>query len=191
MFKKFSKNFNGFILKQYKQRVRQKFNNSLNYFLEVSRQILKKSKYCFVITNGENEWPSARMVQPIIEFDTFVVWLGTNPSLRKVKEIQQNPYVTLAFGKDNENANLIIYGKATIENSVRDRIRHWIGSWLLFFPSGPKGEDFVSIRVEPLEMELMSFKKFVVPEPFGLKPIRLKKVNGEWEVVNMQKQQFL
>lgn len=185
MVKNLSKKLNSLILTKYKQRVRKKFNGSLNYCLEVSRKIIKKSKYCFLITNGEKEWPSARMVQPIMEQDTFVLWLGTNPSLRKVKEIENNPYVTLAFGKEKENANLIIHGKATIENSVRDRVKHWIGSWLLFFPSGPKGDDFISIRIEPLEMELMSFKTYIVPEPFGLKPIKLKNNDGNWKITNL------
>jgi hypothetical protein len=61
-------------------------------------------------------------------------------------------------------------------------IRHWIGSWLLFFPGDPKGNDFVSIRVEVTEIELMNFKKKVVAEPFGLKPVRIIKNNNTWDV---------
>lgn len=169
----------------YKQHVQRKFDSSIEHCLYTVRTMLRKSKYCFLITNSERNWPSARMVQPIIELDTFVIWFGTNPRLRKVKEIQENPYVTIAFGQESGNANLIIYGKAIIENNVRERIKHWISSWILFFPSGPRGEDFVSIRVEPLEMELMNFKKHIVPEPFGLKPIKLVNNNGEWEIINM------
>lgn len=181
MLNRISKKF----LKLYKQRVQKKFNPSLDYSLKTIREMLKKSKYCFLISNSEGNWPSARMVQPIIELDSFVIWIGTNPNLRKVKEIQKNPFVTITFGKENEDANLIIHGKATIENDKRTKVKHWIGSWLLFFSNGPSGEDFVSIRVEPLEMELMNFKKYLVPEPFGLKPIKLKINNGEWEIYNL------
>ncbi|MFA6979307.1 MAG: pyridoxamine 5'-phosphate oxidase family protein [Ignavibacteriaceae bacterium] len=173
-------------LEYYKKRVQKYFNSSLAHSLDTARKMLKNSKYCFLISSSERNWPSARMVQPIIELDTFVIWFGTNPTLRKIKEIQENPYVTIAFGKESENANLIIYGKATIETNIRERVKHWIGSWLLFFPSGPRGEDFVSIRVEPIEMELMNFKKYIVPEPFGLKPIKLKNCNGEWRITNME-----
>ena len=122
------------------------------------------------------------MVQPIIDFDTFIIWLGTNPTLRKIKEIEKNPNVTLAFGNDRENANLIIYGKASIVREVQERRKRWIGSWLLFFPSGPRGDDFVLIRVEPSEMELMNFKKNIVPEPFGLKPIKIIKHTDSWKI---------
>ncbi len=185
MFNKIRKNTGRIFLKYYKQRLQKNLNSSLSHSLDTARTILKKTKYCFLITNSQRNWPSARMVQPIIELDTFVVWFGTNPKLRKIKEIQENPFVTIAFGKDRENSNLIIYGKATIINDVRERVKHWIGSWLLFFPSGPRGQDFVSIRVEPLEIELMNFKKYIVPEPFGLKPIKLENNNGVWKISNM------
>ena len=185
MFDRISKKLGKAFLKNYKQRVQKKFNPSLGYCLDTIREMLKTSKYCFLISHSENNWPSARMVQPIVELDTLVIWFGTNPNLRKIKEIQQNPYVTIAFGKESKNANLIIHGKATIENNIRSKAKHWIGSWLLFFPNGPRGDDFVSIRVEPLEMELMNFKKYIVPEPFGLKPIKLKNSGGVWEIYNM------
>jgi general stress protein 26 len=182
MFNKIRKKTGRIFLNYYKQRLQKKYNSSLIYSLDTVRCMLKKSKYCFLITNSQRKWPSARLVQPIIELDTLVVWFGTNPSLRKIKEIEENPFVTIAFGKDSENANLIIYGKATIVNEVRERAKHWISSWLLFFPSGPRGKDFVSIRVDPLEIELMNFKKYIVPEPFGLNPIKLVLNNSQWEM---------
>lgn len=171
-------------LNKYKSRIQKNSNISLEHCLKVAKEMINKSKYCFLITNGEGNWSSARMVQPIVELDTFAVWFGTNPSLRKIKEINVNPYVTIAFGQESANANLIIYGKASIENGIREKVKHWIGSWLLFFPGGPRGKDFVLIRVEPMEMEIMNFKRFIVTEPFGLKPIKLKNNNGLWEIAN-------
>jgi len=182
MIKKLRKTIGRRILAIYKKSKQKSFNPSLNHCLNTARSMLKKSKYCFLITNSNKQWPSARMVQPIIDFDTFVIWLGTNPTLRKIKEIEKNPNVTLAFGNDRENANLIIYGKASIIQEVQEKRKHWIGSWLLFFPSGPRGDDFVLIRIEPSEMELMNFKKSVVPEPFGLKPIKIANDGEIWQV---------
>lgn len=123
------------------------------------------------------------MVEPIIEEQSFVIWLGTNPELRKVREIRKNPYVTVAFGSERDNANLIIYGKAKIKKDTKERVKHWVSSWLLFFPKGPRGDDFVSIRIEPERMEVMNFKDYIVPEPFGLKPVKLEKRNGQWEIL--------
>ncbi len=182
MLKKLKKTFGRKILKIYKHRKQKSFNPSLDNCLKTVRGMLKKSKYCFLITNGDRQWPSARMVQPKIDFDTLEIWFGTSPTLRKIKEIEKNPNVTIAFGDDSEAANLIIHGKANIVSDVQERRKHWIGSWLLFFPNGPKGDDFVSIQVEPSEMELMNFKKNLVPEPFGLNPIKMIKRNGTWLV---------
>ena len=182
MLNKFRKTLGRSILNAYKRRKQEAFDPSLDHCLDTTRAMLKKSKYCFLVSNSNIPWPSARMVEPIIDFDTFSIWLGTNPTLRKIREIEENPHVTLAFGSDQENANLIIYGKADIIRDVQERKKHWISSWYLFFPSGPKGDDFVSIRIEPSEMELMNFKKSIVPEPFGLKPIKLIRDNGKWQV---------
>jgi general stress protein 26 len=185
MFNKLKRHLGKSFIKKYKLRVQKNSNTSLDHCLKVAREMISKSKYCFLITHGEGNWPSARMVQPIVEPETFIIWLGTNPTLRKVREIKENPYVTVAFGQERENANLIIYGKASQENNIRAKVKHWIGSWILFFPRGPRGEDFVSIRVEPLEMEIMNFKKYIVTEPFGLKPIKLKIDNDSWKITNM------
>lgn len=181
--KNLSENLKTKLINSYVRSKQRSFNSSLTHCLETARSMLKKSRYCVLITNNDAHCPSARTVQPICDLDTFVIWMGTNPSLRKIKEIQKNPYVTLSFSNDKEDANLIVYGKAVIERDVKEKSKHWIGSWLMFFPNGPSADDFVSIRVEPIEMELMNFKRNVVPpEPFGLKPVRILKSAGGWQI---------
>ena len=184
MLKKLKKTVGTKILETYKHRIQKAFDPSVDNCLHTIRSMLKRSKYCFMISHSKRNWPSARMVQPIVDFDTLNIWLGTNPNLRKVREIENNSHVTLAFGNDRDNANLIIYGQATIVADIKERVNHWIGSWIMFFPSGPKGNDFISIRIEPLEIELMNFKHNIVDEPFGLKPVKLRKINGEWQIRN-------
>ncbi len=166
----------------YKSHKQKSFDPSLDHCLKSVRAMLQKSKYCFLITNSDRPWPSARLVQPIPELDSFVIWLGTHPALRKVQEIEKNQNVAVAFGSNYENANLIIYGTAHIVRDVQIKRKHWIGSWLMFFTNGPTAEDFVSVRVDPKEIELMNFKRNIVPEPFGLKPVKLVNIEGNWQV---------
>lgn len=182
MIKKLKRAIGRKVLELYKRSKQKSCNTSLQHCLTTARSMLKKSKYCFLVTNSDTQWPSARMMQPIIDFDTFVMWFGTNPCLRKMKEIENNPYVTLTFGSEREHANVIIYGKASIIRDVQEKRKRWIGSWLLFFPSGPKGDDFVSIKIEPEKMELMNFKKNVVSEPFGLKPVNIIRDAKGWQI---------
>lgn len=59
---------------------------SLDHALDVDRDMLKRTKYCFLITNSGGSWPSARLVQPIIdETDEFVLYFGTDPELRNAR----------------------------------------------------------------------------------------------------------
>ncbi|KAA3659964.1 MAG: hypothetical protein DWQ10_07770 [Calditrichaeota bacterium] len=182
MIKKLKKTLGRQLLSSYKKKVQNAFDPSLDHCLASARALMQKAKYCYLITHSERDWPSARMVQPIVEPDSFVVWFGTDPKLRKVAEIKKNPNVTIAFGDEGDNANLILYGKATLVEDMQERRKQWKNSWHLFFPGGSRGENFVSIRVEPVEMELMHFKKNIVPEPFGLNPVKLIISDAAWRV---------
>jgi general stress protein 26 len=182
MLKKIKKAIGLKLLESYKANKRAAFDPSLDRCLTSIREQLRQSKYCFLISQSESKWPTARMVQPIIDFDSLEIWLGTNPKLRKVNEIETNPYITLAFGNERENANLIVYGKASIIRDDHSRKEHWLSTWLLFFPGGPTSDDFVSIKVEPQKIELMDFKRNLVDEPFGLKPVKLTQDDIGWQV---------
>ena len=39
----------------------------------------------------------------------------------------------------------------------------------MFFPSGPKSDEFVAIRIKTSKIEIINFSKNITPEPFGLK----------------------
>jgi hypothetical protein len=64
MFNRISKRLGKLFLKKYKIRVQRNFNASLDHCLDTAREMLNKSKYCFLISNSERKWPSARVVQP-------------------------------------------------------------------------------------------------------------------------------
>ncbi len=170
------------LLNFYKFAKQRSSNSSLDHCLQVARTIPHSSKYCFLISNGLDGWSSARFVEPIVDSDISSIWIGTNPNLRKIKEIGNSSKVTLAFGNKKEKANLIIYGTAQIETDISLRKRYWKSEWRLFFPNGPIGDDYVLIQIEPLRMELMSFDRNVILEPFGLKPAVLVRNEGKWSI---------
>ena len=177
-----NKKIGRYILDLYKRSKQNSADNSLNNSLQTALVTVSKTKYCFLISNGANGWSSARFVEPIVEPDFSAIWIGTNPKLRKIKEIQGNTKVTLAFGHVQERANVVIYGEACVEGDIALRKKHWKGEWRLFFPSGPTGDDYVLIKVQPLRMEVMSFHRNVILEPFGLKPSVLNYQNGKWSL---------
>ena len=170
-------------LDRYKQQKLRNSNTTLAHSLATSRAMLEQAKYCFLITHGENDRCSTRLVQPIVDLDEMIVWIGTHPGLRKVAEIKNNAHVTLAFENTKEDASLVLYGTAQIETSSAKRKRYWKYEWRLFFPNGPESDDYVVIRIEPSTMELMNFKRNVVQEPFGLSPVILERTNDKWDIV--------
>ena len=99
MFDRISKKLGKAFLKNYKQRVQKKFNPSLDYCLDTIREMLKTSKYCFLISNSENNWPSARMVQPIVELILLLFGLGQIRTLGKLKRFNKIHTSRLPLGK--------------------------------------------------------------------------------------------
>ena len=169
------------LLDRYKQRKQQNVQVDVAHCLSIATELIRKSSYGFLISHGQTEWPSTRLVQPIVDED-FTLWIGTSPALRKVAEVRENAHVTFAIQDDKTQANLILQGMATIEEDLGLRRKYWKGEWRLFFPGGPKSDDYILIRIEVQRMELMSFARNVVPEPFGLRPVKLARVDSSWQV---------
>lgn len=96
----------------YKHRKQTSSDIGLENCLAAARTTAKRTKYCLLVTRSVGRWPSARLVEPISDVDELSFFIGTNPSSRKIREIDHCPQVTLAFGNESENANLIIYGTA-------------------------------------------------------------------------------
>ncbi|MBU0751238.1 MAG: pyridoxamine 5'-phosphate oxidase family protein [Gammaproteobacteria bacterium] len=176
------------LLSFYKRRKQASSDLSLENCLDAARATASRTKYCFLVTSGEHGWPSARLVEPICDLDEFDVYIGTNPALRKIREISACANVTLAFGNPSEKANLIIYGTATFSVEPEIKRRYWKSTWRLFFSSGPNGNDYAVVKVRAERMELLSFRRNVIPEPFGLCPVLLQRTPQGW---TMQAQQPL
>jgi len=170
------------LLDSYKSRKQKACDTSLEHSLAAAWETVASTKYAFFISHGASGWPTARLVEPIFDRDEGLFWIGTNPGLRKVAEVRENPKVTLAYGNQRERANLVVFGTASIEPEPELRRRYWKGEWRMFFPDGPLGRDYVLLRIEPERMEVLSFRRDVVPEPFGLRPVKLVRRDGEWVV---------
>ena len=168
-------------------------DTSLDNCLRVTHHMLKKAKYCFLVTQGDKGWCNTRLVQPIIDVDennpnNFKIWVGTRLDLRKVEEIWNNPKVTLAFEDSREDANLVVYGNAFVESNVQIKQNYWRATWKLFFPDGPKSDDYIAIRIEPTRLEVLNFKRKITPKPFGLRAAKLIQNNGEWQTDKLSEQ---
>jgi general stress protein 26 len=89
----------------------------------------------------------------------------------------------LTFLDSSENAYVTLLGVAHIETELARRQQLWREEWEAFFPAGPQSDEYVALRIEPLQVEVMNFARHVAPEPFGLQPAVLMHTNDEWRVV--------
>ena len=178
------KRLNKALLTAYKRRKQASSDLSLEHCLRVARATVAHTRYCFLLTTEEGKSPRARLVEPITDPDTFTFFVGTHAQSRKVGQIQHHASVTLAFGSASEDANVVVYGQATVLNEPALKQGYWKSTWRLFFPEGPRSDDYAVVKVEAEKIEVLNFQRNVVPEPFGLRPAVLEKTSRGWQVQN-------
>ena len=175
-----TRRFSHWLLATYKRRKQASSELHTDNALAAARTIVRKTKYAFLVTAGASPWPSARLVEPLVDRESFDIHIGSHPGSRKNTEIDHNPHVTVAFGSDALQANLVVHGIARIVDDATLKRRYWKGVWRLFFPDGSQGSDYSVIAIEALRIELLSFSGNVIPEPFGLTPLVLERSVSGW-----------
>ena len=148
--------------------------------LENAKSSMRSAEYCILITLGDSGEANARLVQPFEPEADMTIWVGTWSKSRKVREIQKDGRVTLAFHDKENTAYVTLLGSAQIENDINQRRKYWREEWLGFIPQGPDGDDYVLVKFIPLRIELMSFASGVLPKPYGLKPAAVVRSEDLW-----------
>ena len=104
------------IILLYPLRIYAKENQISNYdrdtVITVAKEIMLATRYCALITLDEDGHPQARTMDPFLPEEDMVVWFGTNPNSRKVKEIRNNSRTTLYYQAPNGAGYVVIQGHA-------------------------------------------------------------------------------
>ena len=153
---------------------------TVELLLETAKSSMRSAEYCILITLGDSGEANARLVQPFEPEADMTIWVGTWSKSRKVREIQKDGRVTLAFHDKENTAYVTLLGSAQIENDINQRRKYWREEWLGFIPQGPDGDDYVLVKFIPLRIELMSFASGVLPKPYGLKPAVVVRSENLW-----------
>lgn len=136
--------------------------------LPVALRTLRSHPYGFLATTGKTH-PSARLVQHLRVDDDATVWIGTSPRSRKAQEVAVSPRVAYAVEDRPSFAYASLGATVSVVTDLALRCSLWEPGLQAFFPAGPDGDDFVLLRLAPIEIELMSFADGVHPAPYGLK----------------------
>jgi general stress protein 26 len=134
----------------------------------IAREIIDASGNCALITIDDEGQPRARTMDPFAPEDDFTIWFGTNTKSRKVKQIKNEPRVTLYYFDKPSSSYVTIHGKAQIIDDAKEKMKFWKNNWSAFYPSFPQG--YTLIKVTPEWMEIISESRGVTDDSITWQP---------------------
>jgi len=119
-------------------------------------KIMKDNSLHAYLATSDADQPFVRPVSPIVE-DDMAIWVTTFCTSRKVRHIQDNPKICLAFVEQPRGGKAaFVFGKAYIEPDVQTKRRVWsLASFDLseHFPEGPECKEFGLLKIIPDRIE--------------------------------------
>ena len=137
--------------------------NSREQLLTTAKEIMASARYAALITTGANGRINARTMDPFPPADDMVIWFGTNPRSRKVRELRRNPRVTIYYFDPVAQAYVSIQGIARLVNDRAEKARRWKDEWKDFYPDREKG--YLLIAVKPERLEVINVKTGLTGDP--------------------------
>ncbi len=122
---------------------------------KAATDIIHRVPYCALITLDEKGQPQARTMEPFPPEENFVIWFGTNRNSRKVREIKNDPRVTVYYQDGSGNGYVVITGIALLVDDPEQKEKHWNEHWARFYPDR---SDYLLIKVIPKTLEMVSYQ---------------------------------
>ena len=135
---------------------------SRDSLMVIARAIIDSADCRAFITVDEHGKPCARTMSAFPLEENFVVYLGTNPNSRKVKQIRQNPNVIVYFYDSKGLSYVSLIGKARLVDDAEKKAHYWVEGWNRWYPD--RDEDYILIEVTPERLEMFSFQYEVMGE---------------------------
>ena len=146
--------------------------HSRDSLLTAAKDIITQTTYCGLVTVDESGQPQTRTMNPLTVGDDFVVWFATSRSSTKVKELKNNPKVSVYFSDHIKAIGYVnLTGKANVvddkELLVKMKRNYWNGI--------PNWQDiFVLIRIEPKSLQVINYKYGINNDPLTFKAPTIK-----------------
>jgi len=118
--------------------------------------IMKENCLHAYLATCDGDQPVVRPVSPIVE-DDLSIWVTTFCSSRKVKQIQSNPKICLAFVEQPRGDKAaFVFGEAKSVPDLEEKRRIWnVAAFDLsqHFPEGYESEEFCLLRIVARKIE--------------------------------------
>jgi general stress protein 26 len=132
--------------------------------IAAARELMQANKYCALVTIDESGRPRVRTMNPYPVGDDMVIWFGTSRDSRKVKEIQNNPYVCIYYADHFYATGYVaISGKASIIDDAKILKKKKREYWETAVPNWK--EIMVLIKVDPQKLDIINYKHGLNNDP--------------------------
>jgi general stress protein 26 len=124
--------------------------------LKIAHAIIDSARCRVLVTVDENGKPHAREMDPFEPEKNMVIWLGTNPHTRKIRQIEKNPNVVMFYYDTKGLGYVSIEGTARLVDDPAEKTRHWKEYWTRYYADRDK--DYILIQIIPSRLEVVSYK---------------------------------
>jgi general stress protein 26 len=131
--------------------------------ISAARNVMLAARFCALVTVDETGLPRARVMDPFPPDDPMVVWLGTNPKSRKVRQIRHNPNVSLYYFDPEGLRFVTIIGRARLVDDPREKAKRWKSAWEDLYPN--RDDAYLLIEVTPKRLEVLDPQRGIVGDP--------------------------
>jgi general stress protein 26 len=152
----------------------------INRLLAGAAKTIAGVRYCWLVTEAEAGVANARpMGRVLSDADDWTIRFVTGGRSRKASDIRRAGEVGLIFQRDQDDAYVVLSGKATLIERPSEVDRLWKSAYDAYFPNATERANAAFVEVEVARMEL--WIRGVTPEPFGLLPTVLERdAGGTW-----------
>jgi len=82
--------------------------------------------------------------------DDFLVYILTNTSSNKMRQIRANPAVSIYYCQPREFHGLMLEGLVEVVEDAGFKRSLWQPGWEMYYPGGPEDPDYAVLRLRPL-----------------------------------------
>jgi general stress protein 26 len=141
--------------------------------LMVARDLQARIRYCTLVTLDEKGAPDARVMDAFPMEADGSLWMATKAGSRKVAQIRREPRVTLLWFEAGSQSYVTLAGTAVLVDDPAEKAKRWKDAWAKFYDDGPRGADYLLIRVRPTRLEISSPARGLMNDPKTWKPVTL------------------
>lgn len=137
----------------------------------IAKELQSRIRYCTLVTLDDQGAADARVMDAFPMEADGSLWLATKAGSRKVAQIRKDPRVTLLWLDPGSQSYATFTGTATLVDDPAEKAKRWKEAWKAFYDDGPRGADYLLIRVRPTRLEISSPSMGLMNDPKTWKPV--------------------